>query len=79
MNVAQQIIERLGGTRKTASLTGDSPSTVQSWKKSGRFPADRLVEIEEKTKIPREELRPDLYRKADAQPAVEASEKRDAA
>lgn len=46
-----------------ALITGRPPSTVQSWKKSGQIPADRILEIEAITGIPREELRPDLYRR----------------
>lgn len=33
------IFGRLGGIRKMAEMIGEPPSTVQSWKKSGRIPA----------------------------------------
>lgn len=66
MNIASQIIDRVGGTRKMAQITGNPPSTVQSWKAAGQIPAERIIEIEAATGIPREELRPDLYRPASA-------------
>lgn len=36
-----------------------SPQAVHSWR---RIPAERVVAVERITGIPREELRPDLYR-----------------
>jgi hypothetical protein len=45
MNSAEHIIERLGGTRKAAAITGVPPSTVQSWKTAGFIPARRQAEI----------------------------------
>jgi hypothetical protein len=48
-----------GSAHALARLLGISPTAVLSWK---RIPASRLLKIEEVTKIPREKLRPDLYR-----------------
>ncbi|WP_408737126.1 transcriptional regulator [Acetobacter sicerae] len=67
MNVAEQIISRLGGTRSAAKLIGAPPSTIQAWKKRGRIPSGRVCEVEAATNIPREELRPDLFRREEAQ------------
>ena len=38
MSYVDRIIEKLGGTRKTADITGFPPSTVQSWKVAGSIP-----------------------------------------
>jgi len=43
-------------------------STVAVWKwfqRGGQVPAGRLVDVERLTGIPRERLRPDLFRKAE--------------
>lgn len=45
--------------RPLAGALGISYQAIQQWKK---IPAERLVDIEKATGIPREELRPDLYR-----------------
>jgi Bacterial toxin YdaS len=51
---------KAAGTRyRLAKLLGVSPSSVLRWT---RIPADRVVEVERVTDIPREQLRPDLYR-----------------
>ena len=44
-NIATDVIERIGGTRKAASLLGLPPSTVQSWKKAGFIPARRQAAL----------------------------------
>lgn len=41
---------------------GITRAAVNEW---DRVPADRVVEVENLTGVPREELRPDLYRKAE--------------
>lgn len=38
---ARHVFDRFGGTRPMARLLGASPSTVQSWKASGRIPAGK--------------------------------------
>ena len=38
MSYVDSIIEKLGGTRKAAVITGFATSTVQSWKVSGSIP-----------------------------------------
>jgi DNA-binding transcriptional regulator YdaS (Cro superfamily) len=54
-------VEAVGGVRELARRLGISPSALLQWH---RIPADRLVQIEAVTGIPRELLRPDLYRKS---------------
>jgi len=53
-------IEAAGNQRRLALLLGIDPAAVNGWKK---IPAHRIVEIERLTGVPREELRPELYRK----------------
>jgi DNA-binding transcriptional regulator YdaS (Cro superfamily) len=48
-----------GGTTALANKLGISKQAVSMWKK---IPAERVIAIEAATGIPREELRPDLYR-----------------
>ena len=62
-------------TGKTAAEIADalglrSSTTVSKWVKSGSIPARHILMIEEKFGIPREELRPDLYRPAVASSAT---------
>ena len=52
-------IDALGGHRKLGRLLGISYQAIASW---GKVPADRLDEIEILTGVPREKMRPDLYR-----------------
>jgi DNA-binding transcriptional regulator YdaS (Cro superfamily) len=55
-----QAINVAGSGSALARKLGITPSAVLDWK---RIPANRLLKVEEVTKIPRERLRPDLYRK----------------
>lgn len=52
-------IEAAGGLRALARLLGITYQAIQQWE---RVPAERVVEIERLTGVPRERLRPDLYR-----------------
>ena len=52
-------IEAAGGVRPLARLLGIAPSSLLEW---WRVPAHRILQIEAVTDIPREKLRPDLYR-----------------
>lgn len=38
-----------------------SQGTIQGWLKQGRPPAERVLDIERLTGVPRHELRPDIY------------------
>jgi DNA-binding transcriptional regulator YdaS (Cro superfamily) len=55
----QHAIKTAGGVRRLAELLGTSHVAILSW---GRIPSHRIIQIERVTGIPREELRPDLYR-----------------
>lgn len=53
--------EAAGGTwEKLGALFGLTAQAVGCW---DRVPAERVVEVEKKTGVPREQLRPDLYRR----------------
>lgn len=41
MSDEPDLFTRLGGTRAIAETLGEAPSTVQSWKGSGRIPAHK--------------------------------------
>lgn len=48
----------VGGVRNLAKRLGISAPAIYQWDK---IPADRVVEIEGITGVPRQQLRPDLY------------------
>jgi len=63
--------QRSGGLAGLARHLGISRPVVYRWEKqgdeypprrAGQVPAELVIQIEEFTGIPREELRPDLYR-----------------
>lgn len=45
MTPAENVISKMGGTRKAAAILNTHPSTVQSWKESGFIPARRQREV----------------------------------
>jgi DNA-binding transcriptional regulator YdaS (Cro superfamily) len=51
-------IEKAGGYSALARQLGIAYQSIQGWEK---IPAERVVQIEAVTGIPRQELRPDLY------------------
>jgi Putative antitoxin of bacterial toxin-antitoxin system, YdaS/YdaT len=55
-----QILKAGGHMPKTARGLGITRSAVHQWR---QVPGDHLVAVEQITGIPREQLRPDLYRK----------------
>jgi hypothetical protein len=59
MNALQRAIDKAGGPSAFAKRLGISRQALWKWK---RVPADRIIQIERLTGVPREELRPDLYR-----------------
>jgi DNA-binding transcriptional regulator YdaS (Cro superfamily) len=48
-----------GGLRRLAALLEIQPPAVNQWIE---IPARRIIDVERVTGVPREELRPDLYR-----------------
>lgn len=55
-----------GRSGKLAAALGIAPSAVSQWK---RVPAERVLEVEKITGVPRHDLRPDLYPEAVAEPS----------
>lgn len=55
-------IEVAGSLGKLAQKLGISKQAINKWNYN-RPPAERIVEIERATGVPREQLRPDLYRR----------------
>ncbi len=55
-------IEAAGGIRRLAALLGmKNHQPILRWK---QIPTNRLLQIEDRLGIPREQLRPDLYRRS---------------
>lgn len=54
----QKAADKVGGIRSLAPLLNITPSALYQWRK---VPANRVVEVERITGVPRQELRPDLY------------------
>jgi transposase-like protein len=52
-------IEQGGGINALARKLGMTPSALFEWR---RVPSHRILQVEAVTGIPREKLRPDLYR-----------------
>jgi DNA-binding transcriptional regulator YdaS (Cro superfamily) len=55
----KRAIENAGGMLAFAAALGIRRQAIWKWR---RCPAHRIIEVERLTSVPREELRPDLYR-----------------
>jgi DNA-binding transcriptional regulator YdaS (Cro superfamily) len=58
-------IEAKGNLARLAKELGIAHQSIYSW---SRIPAERVIDVERITGIPRHELRPDIYPPTDAQP-----------
>lgn len=64
-NVVSDVIEVLGGPTKAATALGlSNPSVVMNWRKRGRVPADKVLEVEKLTGFSRHVLRADIFGEA---------------
>ncbi len=54
----EQVIRTAGGIRGLSRLLGISQPAISNWK---RVPADRILQVESATGVPRAVIRPDLY------------------
>ncbi len=54
------------GISELARQIGISRQAIHLWQRAGQIPAEYVVAIEAATGIPREMLRPDLYRGTEA-------------
>lgn len=59
MSVFTDYLKGRGATARIARSLGITHSAVRQW--GERVPAERVVDVEKATGIPREALRPDLY------------------
>ena len=61
MDVFKDVLECTGTMAEFARRLSVTPQAVSKWRKSGRIPAERVLEIERATGISLTKLRPDLY------------------
>lgn len=57
-DAVEKAIDAAGSAVKLGRALGITSQAIGQWKK---IPAERVVEIERVTGVPRQELRPDLY------------------
>jgi DNA-binding transcriptional regulator YdaS (Cro superfamily) len=62
----QKIITLAGGLKKLGEIAGVDHSTVSGWKRCSRIPPLRALKIHEALGIPLHEIRPDIWRPAEA-------------
>jgi DNA-binding transcriptional regulator YdaS (Cro superfamily) len=58
IEIVETAASKVGGLVALARKLGISHQSFYSWR---RIPAERVIEIEKATGIPRQQLRPDLY------------------
>lgn len=59
----ERAIKAAGSATRLAALLGVHKSTITDWKQGG-VPAERAVQIERATGVPRAQLRPDIFEAA---------------
>jgi len=59
MTALEQAIKKAGGVTKLAKQINYSRAAIYLW---SRVPAELVVQVEQASGVPREKLRPDLYR-----------------
>jgi DNA-binding transcriptional regulator YdaS (Cro superfamily) len=55
-------MRQAGGLRALARKIGIAPQSISQWLEKGQVPDRWLVAIEKATGVPREKLRPDLFK-----------------
>ena len=78
-NPVQLACDAVGGARELARLLNIKPPSVSEWKARGKVPAERCLEVEEKTGVSRYLLRPDVYGQPPVPTSQEGSEQAKAA
>jgi DNA-binding transcriptional regulator YdaS (Cro superfamily) len=59
--VMSRIIQAAGSQSELARKLGIRCQSVQQWVRRSRVPAERVLEVEDITGVPRYLIRPDLY------------------
>jgi DNA-binding transcriptional regulator YdaS (Cro superfamily) len=60
--IVETVIERLGGLTKTAAALGiGNPSVIANWRKRGRVPVERVLDVSRATGLSPHTLRPDIF------------------
>lgn len=62
----KRAVKAANGGTALAGIIGVSPSAVSQWR---RAPAERVLQIEAASGVPKEELRPDLYQPPTEEPS----------
>jgi DNA-binding transcriptional regulator YdaS (Cro superfamily) len=57
-HVVERLADAAGGITRLATSLGVKHQSLYSWR---RVPAERVIDVERVTGIPRHELRPDIY------------------
>lgn len=61
MKIMDRIIKAAGGQSELARRLDIRQQSVYYWIQRGRVPAERVLEVERVTGVPRHQIRPDLY------------------
>jgi DNA-binding transcriptional regulator YdaS (Cro superfamily) len=61
MRVMERIIKAAGGQSELARRLDIRQQSVYQWVVRGRVPAERVLDVERITGVPRHQIRPDLY------------------
>jgi len=62
MSIIEQVIKQSGGIGALSKALRISPQAIHKWRKKGGVPLDRVIEVEKLSGVPREQLRPELFR-----------------
>ena len=65
-NPVDLAIGAAGGIRPLARLIGISAPSIWEWRKRGRIPAERVLDVERETGVSRHDLSPKLYPRDEA-------------
>lgn len=68
-NIVDRAIEAAGSVKALADALDIKVQAIYEWRKYGKIPPLRVLDIERITGIPRHELRPDFYPKDDTRVA----------
>lgn len=67
MSIVDRAIKAAGGASELSKKCGLHRTSILFWRTLGHIPVKRLHDVEAATGIPREELRPDLFKRTPAQ------------